>query len=173
MQGNYLPSDMRDFIITLIAYNSLCALRVPIFYLKIFLCVCLYPVLGVPFCVHKISFSVCLSQNFKGVPFFSKLVSKLYLNNEILGKADQTSRLSYCRALWSPIFNIFELSNITYVWAEATQILRKVDMIILYEITLCFPSARKMNLMKPQLKGTNRRQNNTQFIERWEWYIEK
>ena len=135
MWGNYLPSDLRDFIITLIAYNSLCALRVPFFYLKIFLCVCLYPVLGVPFFVPNISFSVCLSQNFKGVPFFSKLVSKLYLNNEILGKADQTSRLSYCRALWSPIFNIFELSNITYVWAEAIKILRKVDMIIFNSYT--------------------------------------
>ena len=63
---------------------------------------------------------------------------KLYLNNEILGKADQTSRLSYCRTLWSPISTSLNYQTLLTVWAEATQILRKVDMIILYEITLIF-----------------------------------
>ena len=63
---------------------------------------------------------------------------KLYLNNEILGKADQTSRLSYCRTLWSPISTSLNYQTLLTVWAKATQILRKVDMIILYEITLIF-----------------------------------
>ena len=58
---------------------------------------------------------------------------KLYLNNEILGKADQTSR-----TLWSPISTSLNYQTLLTVWAKATQILRKVDMIILYEITLIF-----------------------------------
>ena len=56
---NYLPGDTRHFIITSIVYNFPYALRVPFFYLKIFLCMCVSNTQGPIFSIQRIS-SVCL-----------------------------------------------------------------------------------------------------------------